>query len=213
MNWLQKISMGLWEDIEEAGPRKQHRDIDERMNEFNRRRDFTQNFGWSVPTKEVIDKLQQFVGNDKILEVGAGKGLWAKLMQDAGMSLTPTDLHSGGDNSYYGGSDSFTQITQMDAEEAVLSFSDHTVLFLNWPPYDSPMAANALKKFSGNKLIYIGEGPGGCTANDEFCQMLYKSWQHVDSACVPHPESSWGNEIEIPQWEGLHDCISLYVRK
>lgn len=218
MNWLIKLS-GLWDDINKYSP--------EDTNIFTGhkyREEFNRNFGWSVPTLDVINQLKEFIGNDQVLEVGAGKGTWAKLMQDAGIQVTPTDLFSGRphdnpdepsrineDNQYWKKEyiedeglevdrNTFTPVYKMDAEQAVKTFGDHTVLFLNWPPYDNPMANNAIQNFSGNKIIYIGEGMGGCTGDDCFHNNLENEWTEVDQLC-------------IPQWPGIHDCVTLYVRK
>ncbi|NHJ86440.1 MAG: class I SAM-dependent methyltransferase, partial [Asgard group archaeon] len=138
-NWLQKIAMGLWEDIENASPISNN----DFLEDWHRRQNFTQNYAWAVPTRQAIAKLQEFVGNDQVLEVGAGKGAWAKLIQDAGINLVATDSHSGvpldaaedvpsevhPENKYWPADaippevsrETFTRIYTMDAEEAVNS--------------------------------------------------------------------------------------------
>lgn len=222
MNWLQKHNMGLWEDIEESGPESVSNDFSEN---YKARENFSRNFGWAVPTKEAVEKLHSFIGGDQVLEAGAGKGVWAKLMQDAGIDIIPTDIHSGvqqgseedmksqvhPENHYWRkevmedmnpdiSRDTYTPIYRMDAEESLRQFGSANVLMMVWPPYDDPMAANALRVFKGSKLIYIGEGSGGCTGDDCFHDILWKEWQEVDIVC-------------IPQWQGIHDCLYLYTRK
>jgi len=61
------------------------------------------------------------------------------------------------------------------------------------------MATNAIKSFSGNKLIFIGEGCGGCTADNEFFQILDNEWNNVD-------------RVNIPRWFGIGDSLSLWSR-
>ena len=61
------------------------------------------------------------------------------------------------------------------------------------------MAATALECFPGSVVIYIGEGWGGCTANNAFHDALEKDW-----TCV--------SQVEIPRWEGLNDYLSIWVR-
>ena len=47
----------------------------------------TENYGWAVPAEKAIEKIKTFVVNDKVVEIGSGYGLWAKLMQDAGIQI------------------------------------------------------------------------------------------------------------------------------
>jgi hypothetical protein len=45
-----------------------------------------------------------------------------------------------------------------------------------WPPYNKPLAYNVFKKFlelnNVKTFIYIGEGYGGCTADDDFFDLI-----------------------------------------
>ena len=42
-----------------------------------------------------------------------------------------------------------------------------------WPPYEDPVVLQVLKNMSsGQRLIYQGEGYGGCTADDEYHDYL-----------------------------------------
>lgn len=74
------------------------------------------------------------------------------------------------------------------------------VLLLCWPPYDNPFAADALRAFQGDTLIYIGEGTGGCCADDDFFDLL-DEWEEVDYF------------REHVQWSGLRDGAGVYRRR
>jgi hypothetical protein len=234
MNWLQKISMGLWEDIEKYGPPKRENDYKHPLPNWWQFPRFSGEFGYSAPTKEAIQKIKQFVGDDQVLEVGAGKGLWAKLMQDAGIKVTPTDIAAGKTHgtdepsivstenehyteetrqilrdehkdlgpefSYDFDPNTYTDVYKTPGEDAVAQFGDHAVLMLNYPPYDNPMAANVLKLFQGNKVIYIGEGMGGATADDEFHEILRDQWTSVGGS-------------DLPYFHGTHPYAEFYIRK
>jgi hypothetical protein len=94
----------------------------------------------------------------------------------------------------------------MTAEEAIwryISFLEPRTLLMVWPSYNEDWPAQTLEKFQeagGQRLIYVGEGSGGCTANDRFHSLLEESWESVDS-------------LSIPQWQGLHDYIEVFRRK
>jgi len=184
--------MGLWEDIEEHGPKSNlYGDKFDSYDDFLRREKYVKGYGWAVPDRKSIEKIKQFVGNDQVLEIGSGLGTWAKLLQDEGIYVTPTDISV--ENSH-------TEVYEENHINSINTFNNHTVLMMVWPPYDSPMATEALKAFKGNKLIYVGEGHGGCTGNDCFFDILYDNWELIE-------------KVHIKQWYGLHDSLYLYVRK
>lgn len=199
--WIKK-AMGLYEDIEEAGPQPNTSMYD--TNVWDKRRDFAKNYSWAVPDRNAIEQIKRFVGNERILEIGSGTGVWAKLIQDAGISITPTDLSPGEtlniNNKKRTRTPTHTDIQELSHQQAIKQFGDHSVLMLCWPLYDHPMAYEALKAFRGNKLIYIGEGYGGCTGDEKFCNLLERKWTMTQ-------------RVEIPRWTGIYDSVQLHIRK
>jgi len=89
-------------------------------------------------------------------------------------------------------------VEHSDAKAAVTKYADHTAIFFCWPDYDKPWAAEALRHFQGDRLVYIGEGDGGCTGDAEFHAQRYH-WREKEV-------------IDIPQWPGIHDAVHLYER-
>ena len=171
------------------------------MGDFARRGYFTKNYGWSVPSKKAINELKAFIGNDEVLEVASGYGMWAKLMQDAGIKVRATDLVKSPHFKVYNPSKkAFTDIEDLSHGDALEKYSSHKVLMMSWPPYDCSLAYETIRSFKGNKLIFVGESKGGCTANDDFFKELNKNWKFI-------------KDIDIPQWAGIHDYLFLYVRK
>lgn len=220
MNWY-RTAMGLWEDVEKYGPSgaknrsieelsKMYPGIDkERLLDwqkgdnyfsYDRGEKFRQEYAWAVPTKKAIEEIKQFVGNEQVIEIGAGLGLWAKLLQDIGIHVVPIDTFTGRGKYYPENRIPYTDVEEIGHTDALHKYPSHRVLMLVWPPYDDPMAYETLKNFTGNKLIYVGESGGGCTGDDKFCYLLGSEWQEV-------------KQINIPQWMGIHDYLWLYVRK
>lgn len=74
-------------------------------------------------------------------------------------------------------------------------------LLLSWPPYDTEFGHEALQAFPGDTLFYIGEGWGGCTANDAFYELLNEEWEEVEY-CHDHIS-----------WSGIRDYLTMYRRK
>ena len=80
----------------------------------------------------------------------------------------------------------------------VLAGRDEPVLLLGWPPM-SPMAVNALAAFRGERVVYVGEGPGGCTANRAFFAALAGGWTRT------------GRQRPV-RWPNIFDRASVWDR-
>ena len=51
--------------------------------------------------------------------------------------------------------------------------NDIDAFVISWPPYDSPAIEYCIEQIpSGKKIIYIGEGRGGCCGTDRFFDMV-----------------------------------------
>jgi len=99
--------------------------------EFYKRDYFTKNYGWSVPSEEAIDKLKEFVGGDSVLEIGSGYGMWAKVMQEAGLSVTATDSFPNRGEHVPIRDKSFTYIEDLEAMKALEKYGNYNILMLS----------------------------------------------------------------------------------
>ena len=177
--------------IEEVGPVTGAQDFTEML----RRRMFTSTLAWAVPNQECLTAIGEFVNEDRVLEVGCGSGLWAGLLSAMGVRITATDpflTHEFDPNK------TFVDVERIDGATAIAKYSDHEVLMLIWPPYDSSLAIDTLRSFTGDRMIFIGEGEGGCTADDAFHEELSKNWDM--------------ETISIPNWYGIYDSCYLCRR-
>jgi len=161
------------------------------------------NISWAIPDQTSINKLVNVLADKgSILEIGAGFGLWAALLKANGLDVVATDpfLSHGLDNvaSSQRSSKTYTDVVCMDHLKAIETYNT-PCLFLCWPSYDDSFAAEALTAFQGKYLIYIGERSGGCTANDEFFEILDDNWSRLEY-------------ISIPSWEHINDGLYIYVR-
>jgi hypothetical protein len=73
-------------------------------------------------------------------------------------------------------------------------------MLLCWPSYDEPWAAWSLAAYKGDQLFYIGEGPGGCCADDEFFSLLDAEWEEAGD-CPAHVS-----------YAGIHCYLTEYRR-
>lgn len=154
------------------------------------RRNFTKHVSWHVPSQSLIDALNN---GEKWISVCSGLGFTESLAQKEGADIICTDLEPH--------IDAYTDILAMDAEAAVHYYNDRNV-FMAWPPYSDPTAykvAKAMKAGTGIKLLYIGEGHWGCTADHDFHEYTSFDGDFTEA----------GHDIEIPRWPGIHDNAFL----
>lgn len=156
-------------------------------------------YAWAIPDDRAIATI---VGLGKpVIELGAGNGYWASLIAEAGGTVECYDREPG-DHSEGATGKLWHPVSEGTCDVITRAHKDHA-LMLVWPPYATPMGTECLLRFmeaGGSTLVYVGEGSGGCTADDEFHRIL---------------DEHWVNEkyVSIPQWHGIHDGLSVYRRK
>lgn len=159
---------------------------------------FIENLSWAIPSKEAIHKIKEFAGSKLILEICAGLGLWTGLLRLLGCDVIATDTFTTHRTSREKAL--IDDIIPMDAVTSVITYNLASVLFLCWPGCYESYAADALEVFKGDKLIFIGEIKGGCTADDTFYDMLEAKWEEI-------------GQLRILNWPSIHDIVIFYKRK
>jgi tetratricopeptide (TPR) repeat protein len=165
---------------------------------FDRHQELCHKYAWAVPNQAALEALRQ---NQPIIEIGAGTGYWAHLLRQIGVKIAAYDLNpvpSSGNQWHSGAGRSWA--TVLSGDETAVRRSSAQALFLCWPPEVNQCAYNALRLFKGNTVIYVGEGPGGCSGTAKFHSLLARDWDLV-------------GQIEIPQWPGVYDGLFVYMRK
>lgn len=182
------------------------------LEHYRTQRRLQRQYAWAIPSPEVIIELA-WLG--PIVEIGAGRGYWAALINDAGGDVVCYDAEPPDQSTENGWAPPvghhddvevpvtietavFTEVRR-GGPEKVLEHQDRA-LFLCWPPYDDPMAYDALRQYEGELLIYVGEGEGGCTGDDYFHKLVGEQFEQI-------------RYMELPFWDGLHDALWIYKRK
>ncbi len=153
-------------------------------------------YSWAIPTSEALEAIKQ-VGS--IVEVGAGTGYWAALLKERGANVIAYDSlpSETGRNGYTLKRNSWTEV--LPGTESAVAYHPDRALMLCWPPNKEDMAYRALRAYGGKNLIYIGEEFPGCTADDNFHELLKKQWNLVE-------------RIDLPRWHLIRDSVFLYSR-
>jgi hypothetical protein len=159
------------------------------------RADLTRKYSFAIPNPRALDFIASW---GPIVEMGAGTGYWASLLKQMKADIIAYDNFEGHRSDTYGFGKVWTAIHK-GAPPTLAKHPDRT-LMLCWPDYNRPFASRCMKYYQGDRLIYIGEGRGGCTGNAHFHRLLDKEWE---------PEKS----ILIPHWPGIYDYLCAYQRK
>lgn len=158
------------------------------------RPDLVRAFSWAVPNWKALDAIERHSPSG-VIEIGAGTGYWAHRLALNDVRVMAFDIKPFENGQ---AANAWFNVVQGGPEKAALH-PDKT-LFLSWPPYAESMASDALQAYTGNTVIYIGEGWGGCTADDEFHDALNTYWKRVEL-------------VELPQYNGIHDSLFIFIRR
>lgn len=169
----------------------------ERIRYFTDRRALCGTFAWSVCSPGDITWMKGILGGQGVVEAGAGGGYWAWQMQQAGIDVVAYEPLEVADNPFV--SREWTTLLR-DDHSAPKRHPDRA-LFLSWPSYSEPWAAQSLACYTGDLLIYAGEGEGGCTADGAFFELRDAEWE--EAGCCPAHVSFWG----------IHCYLTAYRRK
>lgn len=175
-----------------------------------RREDLVVRYAWAVPDPASLAFVAE-QARGRIVEIGAGTGYWAWQLSQLGVDVVAYDRHPPDRGGNHWHSPRHLETGNPTKEPAPVFFPvrrggapraarhpDRTLL-LCWPPYSGTVASRALRAYSGQRVIFIGEGEGGCTAEDAFFRALERGWIEVA-------------DHRPVQWRGVHDWITVYDR-
>lgn len=155
-------------------------------------------YAYSIPSPGDLEWMKHTLRGRAVVETGAGSGYWAWQLEQSGIDVAAYDPFPVGDLNHYCKAGPYTTVLQDDA--SVAKHHPDRVLLLVWPPHDGSAATHALSSHNGDLLIYAGEGPGGCTADDMFYELLEKGWEKFSVA-----------EDHVTYW-GIHCQLAAYRR-
>lgn len=180
-------------------------------------------FGFAVPTDEALEHIQRWSPNG-VVEIGAGVGYWAHLLQQRGTDVLAYDVEPppSPNNTWHAGQSPWHRVERGGIERAV-EHADRTLL-LGWPTQNEVWPADALEAYAsngGSVLAYVGEPAGGRTGDDRFHAMLGAlegcmacTYGLANVPCTCGVKTQWipAEEVELPCWEGFCDRLVMYRR-
>ena len=146
------------------------------------------------PNPEVVKKIATFA--PEILEVGAGTGLWAKLLTVAGAKVVVSDIDPPPK------SEQFIRVVKLSAEDALKKH--HSIDCLMMCISEIPFPT----QFTGQRCVVIGGDPSLAV------HPTRASIQHTYSRGYPS-DLEWEivEEVPIPTWWGERGLCRMYRRR
>lgn len=167
------------------------------LHQFTVRHKYIEQFGFAILTAETIEALRQY---SPIVEAGSGSGYWAYEMKKRGLDIIATEPYPGRPKIYKETEwKMYTEFEKLTGPRAVRKYPTRTLLIV-WPDYQARWPTVTLQAFSGETVIYVGEGAGGCTADDKFHDHLESNFNEIAY-------------LKIPNFFGIHDGLTIYERK
>jgi hypothetical protein len=184
---------------------------------------FVRRFAFSVPTPEAVDAIAAR-SPDGVVEVGAGTGAWARVLTAAGVPVAAFDVAPApsAENQWFAGSPAWHPVVRGDHRIA----ADHPgrTLLVVWPPQGEIWPTEVLELFhaaGGGTVAYVGEGPGGRTAEETFHRRLGELEECLqcvhgvrDVPCICGIDPLWRRTVavELPSWGRGTDALRIYER-
>ncbi|KAI2510938.1 hypothetical protein MHU86_3410 [Fragilaria crotonensis] len=152
----------------------------------------------SSTIRSLVAKLRE-LEVQSVIELGAGTGYMAKLLQPMVVHAFDVDPPSRSFNAYHGRTRPFVDVRK-GTHATVFDNDAHAVaLLLCYPPPQSKMACNALQAFmskGGRIFIHVGEWKG-LTGSAEFEELLQQNWSRIYRA----PCLTWGTDAaDVTIW-------------
>lgn len=180
-------------------------------------------FGFAVPDGRALQVIADHA-SDGVVEVGAGLGYWARLLADRGVDVVAYDIAPppSPSNQWFAGREPWFPVEAGD-EGVVTRHADRTLLLV-WPTRNEDWGADAALQHAasgGQRLVYVGEAPGGRTGDPRLHAVLGLvgrclacAYGVVDVPCTCGVTVAWRliEEVPLPNWDDSDDRLYVFER-
>lgn len=187
------------------------------------RDDARHEYAFGVPTADALAVIAARSPRG-VVELGAGTGYWARLLDDLGVDVIAYDIDPppSRTSKWFAGRAPWHPVAHGD-ERAVAAHADRTLLLV-WPTRGEMWPADAVEGYAaagGSTIAYVGEGPGGRCGDERFHALLGAidhcyacEYGLADAVCTCATPQLWveTTTVAIPQWEGCDDRLAIYER-
>lgn len=165
------------------------------------RRDLVNRYSWTITDPATVAFVATYAG-PKLIDPMAGTGYWAYLLRQLGIRALAWDQEPPNmiENTFHKAGITHCRVGASSGTASVARNGAGRTLLLSWPPYNTPDGADVLAAYPGDRVIYIGEGNGGCTGDDRMHDMLGEHWTEV----ATH---------QPVRYFGIRDYVTVYDRQ
>ncbi len=149
---------------------------------FQRRR-YRRDFGFCLITAECLLLLAALCKGKKILEAGSGSGWIADQLAQRGVDITAADWTDYRQSCDKTRGYPIRSVFRLDhhGDAVALLPGCFDIVLLVWPNLGTPFGEHVAQAMcSGQILIFEGETEGGCTASDEFFNVLSTDFEFLN---------------------------------
>ncbi len=147
---------------------------------------------WAIVTEVLARDLAAYIGDLQVLEIMSGVGWLAKALSDVQMDILATDDYSWRADIHANARFLF-EVEQLDCVDAVEKYPNSEILLVSWPHMNNSHLVKAMNAWGTDRpVIYIGEGPEGCCAQEDFFEIF-----GIDESIA----------IPLMSWTGIHDHV------
>ncbi len=205
----------IWSPLMDKVPSMQTSGFKKVQKSFSCRRAYISKFGYVLLSAEVLEELSSEFKKRNInsfIELGAGTGFLTKVLVDRGhpgigytlpIPSEPKENHWGLNHSEIYKFCLDNELIELGDIQNLENISIPDVIISAWVPYGGGQEVQHFFDANGYPewYIVIGEGSGGCTANDEWHDWLDSNYQ-FDSAVSSYQS-----------FNGIYDTIEFYKKK
>lgn len=171
-------------------------------------------WAWGVPNAEALTAIAQ-ASPEGVAEIGAGAGYWAHELDRRGVDVRaydPDPPEHGRAGHWHTG---YQWHPVRRGDHSAASIHPDRTLLVCWPEHEATWAAAGVAAYhqaGGQRVIYVGEGPGGMTGDTTLLARLGLTDPDDDTPRPTRRLFSPAQTVPIPQWANVHDRLTVCDR-
>jgi hypothetical protein len=176
------------------------------ISDYQLRDDWIKDACFPILTKETIDVLAKLLKGRRVVDAGCGRAYLAYQLHKRDIDIIAVDNYSTKYNTGFLNA-SFPYMRVIEEPAIGWIRPEFGAIIMSWPDMKSNFAEVIVEKMiSGQLLVYQGESESGCTATEEFFNLV-----NSEKFKYMKDFSKRLNKWHL-QFSGIHDYWSVYLK-